>query len=97
MIYRLPEGLGEVVQFLSIHTPVKATTDAGAAQPELNVIPVVDRRVLDTVNPKFVVADEETYSDHLHEGTGGTNYSLGQWVVVYRQVVQDIDGRIQGA
>ena len=46
LIYRIAHGLTEVVQFLSVHSPVKRSTDISAGQPELDVIHLVGHRVL---------------------------------------------------
>jgi len=52
LIYRFTHGLTEVLQFLSIHSPVKRSTDIGAAQPEFNILMFVHHRILDTREPE---------------------------------------------
>lgn len=47
LLYRLAHGLSEVVQFPSIHRPVKGSTDVGAVQPEFDVSQFVNLGVLD--------------------------------------------------
>ena len=44
--YRIAHGFIEIVQFLSIHSPVKSSADIGAGQPELDVILVIGHCVL---------------------------------------------------
>ena len=46
LIYRIAHGLAEVVQLLSIHSPVKGSTGISTGQPELDAILFVGHRVL---------------------------------------------------
>ena len=44
--YRIAHGLVEVVQFLSVHSPVKSSTDIGTGQSKLDIILVIGHCVL---------------------------------------------------
>jgi len=46
LIYRIAYGLAEVVQLLSIHSPVKGSTYISTGQPEPDVTLFVGHRVL---------------------------------------------------
>ena len=46
MAYRLAHGLIEVLQLFSVRSPIKGSTDVGAAQPKFDVIPFIDRGFL---------------------------------------------------
>ena len=46
LAYRIAHRLAEVVEFLSIHSPIKGLTDTGTEQSELDVILFVDHRIL---------------------------------------------------
>ena len=51
LIYRITHGLAKVVQFLSIHSPFKGSTDVSTGQPDIDVIRFVGQRVLVTCEP----------------------------------------------
>ena len=51
LIYRIARGLAEVVQLLSIHSPVEGFADIGTGQPEFDVILFIGHRVLNMCEP----------------------------------------------
>jgi len=54
LIYRIAYGLVKIIQFLSIHSSVKRSTDIGALQPDFNVFQLVSHVVLDTCGSEVV-------------------------------------------
>ena len=65
LIYCVAHRLAEIVQLLSVHSPVEGPTDIGAEQSDLDVIRFVDHRVLLCVSPENLPAYEERTSRTL--------------------------------
>ena len=71
-------SLAEIVQLLSVHSPVEGPTDIGAEQSDFDVIHFVDHRVLLFVSPEHFIAEEvRTYLDHGEKDCDGAKDSFG--------------------
>ena len=46
LIYRLAHGPTKVVQFLSVHSPIKGSAYVGASQPEVDVVGFIAHGIL---------------------------------------------------
>ena len=57
LVDRLVHGLIEVIHLLSVHPPVKGGADVGTGQPELDIIRLVEHRILYTHQPVIYQRD----------------------------------------
>jgi len=94
---RIAHGLTKVVHLLSVHPPLKGSTDITAAEPELDILLFVGHRVLggcesETHHRKW----EGMYPYHCQEGTGGAKCGLG-WRDArdFFCEIQRLDGNVQ--
>ena len=97
LVYRITHRLTEVVEFLSIHSPVEGSTDIGTEYPKLDVIQFVNHGVLTMVNPGYLIAaEEETYPDRGEKDADGAKNACGWYDgrELLREI-QPIDGHIQ--
>jgi hypothetical protein len=49
LIYRLAHGSTKVVQFLSVHPPIKGSAYISASQPEVDVVGFIAHGILHTL------------------------------------------------
>jgi len=59
LVYRIAHRLAEIVHLLSIHSPGEGSTDLGAEQPKIDIIPFVDHCVLAVCEPDVFRRREE--------------------------------------
>ena len=79
LFYCLAYRVAELVQAPSFQSSTKGETDVGAHQPKLNILRLVDHRVLESFQPGGLPTKDEkgTHPDHCEENAGGTENGFG--------------------
>jgi len=97
LLDRLEHGLVEVAQSLPFQSTVEGSADLSTGQSKLNVIHLIDHRVLNSRISAFAIdQQQETHFDHCEDNAGGAKNSLGRRDTrKFLREIHGFDGRIQ--